>query len=190
MFVLPLVAQLLATMFSASNVDRDTIFSYSTIIPVQIDHSVTGLRFHYAKISGRVVDLNQTPIAGAFVSIDILAGGRVSSAWVATDSDGRFEHDSLLPGMRYVFEASRIGYQGAISKPIVASADTALAVEIVLRALSPNMSRQLRKEPQPHAPTLPPLGVAMPTPATAPRTGMRKPIVRSSPDRAMALSSL
>ena len=145
MLVLPLVAQLLATALSTSSAGRDTIFSYSTIIPVQIDHSVEGPRFHYARISGRVVDLNQTPIAGAFVSIDLIAGGRISSAWVATDSDGRFEHDSLLPGMRYVFEANRIGYQGAISKPIVASADTALAVEIVLQDLSPSASSHLRR---------------------------------------------
>jgi len=145
MLVLPLVAQLLATTLSASRIEGDTIFSYSTIIAAQIDHPVARSRFHYAKISGRVVDSNLNPIADAFVSIDILAGGRVSSAWVATDSDGRFEHDSLLPGMRYVFEANRIGYQGAISKTIVSSADTGLAVEIVLQDLSPSASSHLRR---------------------------------------------
>lgn len=79
----------------------------------------------------------RVPVANALVPIDVLAGGRVSSAWVTTDETGRFVRDSLLPGLSYVIEARCGAYRKAVSSPIVASADTLRTVELVLQVEPP-----------------------------------------------------
>jgi hypothetical protein len=140
MLVLPLVAQLLTTALSASSLTRDTVLSHSTIAPIDVVGSAKSVSFRYGKISGRVVNASQAPVAGALISIDVIAGGRVTSAWVTTDANGRFARDSLLPGMRYVIEANCIGYKTTISETVVAAADVALTVELVMPVLSPNIA--------------------------------------------------
>jgi hypothetical protein len=101
--------------------------------------SAKGVSFRYGKITGRVVSAAQTPVVGALISIDVIAGGRVNSAWGTTDSTGRFVRDSLIPGMRYVIEANCIGYKPTISEPVVAS-ERPLAVQLVMQAISPNIA--------------------------------------------------
>lgn len=140
MLVSLLVSQILAAAVASAGVTQDMLSSYSTITPVPANIVAKLDSFRYAKVSGRVLDSYHSPIPNALVSIDMIAGGRVNSAWVTTDATGRFVRDSLLPGLRYVIEASCGGYKKSVSSPIVASADTIRTIELVLEAQTPRLA--------------------------------------------------
>lgn len=149
MLVSLLVSQILVAAVPGTDVAHDTLSSYSTIVPVQINVVAESAGFRYAKVSGRVLDSNRSPVPNALLSIDMIAGGRVNSAWVTTDAAGRFVRDSLLPGMRYVIEARCSGYKKAVSSPIVASADTARIIQLVLEAQTPQLAIEHKRARSP-----------------------------------------
>ena len=140
MLISLLVPQILAGAVASAGVTHDTLSLHSTIVPGPINEVAESAGFRYAKISGRVLDSNRSPVPNALLSIDMIAGGRVNSAWLTTDATGRFAKDSLLPGMRYVIEVRCAGYRKSVSNPIVASADSLRTVEIVLVAESQSAS--------------------------------------------------
>jgi RNA polymerase sigma factor (sigma-70 family) len=63
-------------------------------------------------LAGRIVDDENKPIRGAVVRLRVAEGNvfAVTGEPIATDRDGKFRFDGLLPGMRYMVQADAKGH--------------------------------------------------------------------------------
>jgi protocatechuate 3,4-dioxygenase beta subunit len=83
-------------------------------------------------VSGSVTDPSGKPIAGARVTAQPTAGGRVRASRTFTEADGRWRFDVLVPGV-YAFTATADGFGPGLAESRPVAAGTGLAdVRIVL----------------------------------------------------------
>ncbi|MBC8460385.1 MAG: carboxypeptidase regulatory-like domain-containing protein, partial [Deltaproteobacteria bacterium] len=93
--------------------------------------------YETTSVSGRVVNPEGKPVAGANVSLmrRKASGGGVSSIATVTDGDGKFKIDELIIGNEYGVSAHAEGYRGAGTGMFTAEADMPQFEDIVLQEL-------------------------------------------------------